>query len=340
MKLPNGYGSIVFLGKKRRRPWAARITVGWNEEKKQVYKYLSYHEKRTDALAALIEYNKSPYDIDKTSITLLDVYNKWSERKFPTLSTSTVHNYKSLFKKCARLYNMPFNEIKTSHLQSVIDEHKYLCRVAVIKVLFSHLYSYAIKNDIVEKDYSIYIDVPAQVKKQQKKPFSLAEISTLWEHKHNFTAQIVLVLLYTGMRVSELLEMKTKNINFEAGYLIGGSKTEAGKNRLIPIHPDIVPILRGLYSPDNEYLLPAQRGGKRMPYSTFRNTMFVPFMEQLKMDHTLHETRHTFISQADRCGINPTILKRIVGHSNGDITLHYTHKETTEIIEEIKKFHY
>ena len=64
MKLPNGYGSVVNLGKKRRRPWAARLTVGWNDEKKQVYKYLSYHEKRTDAFAALVEYNKNPYDLN------------------------------------------------------------------------------------------------------------------------------------------------------------------------------------------------------------------------------------------------------------------------------------
>ena len=58
------------------------------------------------------------------------------------------------------------------------------------------------------------------------------------------------------------------------------------------------------------------------------------------MSHTLHETRHTFISQADRVGLNATILKKIVGHANGDITVHYTHKDITEILEEIKKFHY
>lgn len=339
MKLPNGYGSVVFLGKKRRRPWAARLTVGWNEEKKQQYKYLSYHEKRTDAFAALVEYNKNPYDLDRVSVTFADVFNAWAERKFQTLNKSTADNYKSIYKKCTKLYNMPFSDIKTTHLQEVIDENAHLSRVAILKILFTHLYGYAIKNDIVEKDYSEFIDVPTHGKKIDKTTFTRNEIALIWEHQDELAAQIVLILLYTGMRITELLVMETKNINIDGGYMVGGLKTEAGKNRLIPIHTDIMPFVKANYSENNKYLF-SGKNGKRLPYSTFRSTIFVPLMEKLKMSHTLHETRHTFISQADRCGINPTILKRIVGHANGDITLHYTHKETTEILAEIKKFHY
>lgn len=339
MKLPNGYGSVVFLGKKRRRPWAARLTAGWNDEKKQVYKYLSYHEKRTEAFAALVEYNKNPYDLDNVSITFSDVFNAWSARKFPTLSASTVKNYKSIYNKCTKLYNVPFREIKSTHLQAVIDENKALARVGILKILFAHLYGYAIKNDIVEKDYSQFIEIPTHQKKQTKTTFSLQEVATLWKHKDDLTARIVLVLLYTGMRISELLEMETKNVHIDGGYMVGGVKTAAGKNRIIPIHADIMPIIQEQLLQDKKYLFPA-KSGKRWLYVNFRSYRFTPLMEKLKMDHTLHETRHTFISQADRCGINQTILKRIVGHANGDITLHYTHKETTELLEEMKKFHY
>lgn len=338
MKLPNGYGSVVFLGKKRRRPWAARITVGWNEEKKQIYKYISYHEKRTDAFTALVEYNKNPYDIDTTSVTLADVFNAWSLKKYPTLSKHSADNYSSIFKKCAKLYNMPFREIKSTHLQAIIDENKHLAGVALLKILFSHLYGYAIKNDIIEKDYSQFLEAPAQRQIEQKTPFSLQEVATLWEHKDNLTARIVLVLLYTGMRISELLQMEVENVNLDGGYMVGGIKTDAGKNRIIPIHSDIVPIIKVQLLNNTKYLFPAKRGG-RLAYSTFRAD-FAPLMEKLNMSHTLHETRHTFISQADRCGINSTILKRIVGHANGDITLHYTHKDTAELLTEIKKLHY
>lgn len=339
MKLPNGFGSIVFLGKKRRRPWAARLTIGWSENKKQKYKYLSYHEKRTEALAALIEYNKNPYDLDRVSVTFADVYAAWAERKLPTLGKSTAENYKSVYKKCVKLYDLPFRELKTTHLQEIIDENKHLARVGIIKIFFAHLYGYAIKNDITEKDYSQFVEVPAQRKKKTKTPFTKEEVAAIWEHKDDVSARLVLILLYTGMRISELLEMENINVNIDGGYMIGGIKTDAGKNRIIPIHAEIMPLVKAQFSEGKKYLFSAKLGG-RWSYSNFRTLFFAPFMKKLKMDHSLHETRHTFISQADRCGINQTVLKRIVGHANGDITLHYTHKETAELLEEMKKFYY
>jgi integrase len=340
MKLPNGYGSVVFLGKKRRRPWAARLTVGWNEDKKQIYKYLSYHEKRTDALTALIEYNKDPYEIETVALTFADIYAAWSERKFEEFSKSTVNNYKNIYNKCGKLYDVPFRAIKTAHLQAVVDDYKTLSQVRLFKILFAHLYAYALKNDITEKDYSQYVDIPSpQAAREQKQPYSAEDIATIWENKDAPFADLLLILLYTGMRISELLIMETKNVFIDEGYMVGGLKTEAGKNRIIPIHAEIMPLIKARYNPDNKYLFSAKRGGK-IQYSYFFNEYFTPLMRELNINHTLHETRHTFISQADRCGLNPTILKKIVGHSNGDITLHYTHKDKTELLEEIKKFRY
>ena len=117
MRLPNGFGSIVFLGKKRRRPWAARLTVGWGNDKKQKFKYLSYHEKRKDALAALIDYNKKPYDVDRASVTFAEVFEAWASRKFDELGSHSVRNYKSIYRKCSDLYDLPFRELKTAHLR-------------------------------------------------------------------------------------------------------------------------------------------------------------------------------------------------------------------------------
>ena len=140
MRLPNGFGSIVNLGKKRRRPWAVRLTVGWGADKKQKFKYLSYHEKRKDALEALITYNKRPYDIDRASITFSEVFEAWAGRKFAELGASSVRNYKSIYRKCADLYDLPFRELKTAHLQAVVDANKQLAHVTLLKVLFGQLY--------------------------------------------------------------------------------------------------------------------------------------------------------------------------------------------------------
>ena len=42
MRLANGFGSVVYLGKKRRKPYGARVTVGWTDEGKQKYKYINF----------------------------------------------------------------------------------------------------------------------------------------------------------------------------------------------------------------------------------------------------------------------------------------------------------
>lgn len=339
MRLPNGFGAIVNLGKKRRRPWAARLTIGWGADKKQKYKYLSYHEKRKDALAALIEYNKKPYDVDRASVTFAEVFEAWSSRKFDELGQHSVRNYRSMYRKCEPLYDVPFRELKTSHLQAIVDANKQLAHVNLLKVLFGQLYGYAIKNDISEKDYSQFVEIPTKEKKLEKVPFTSEEVARLWQHVDLPFVDLVLILLYTGMRISELIEMKIENIHLTERYMIGGKKTAAGKNRIIPIHEEIMPLVKAQYSQDKKYLFQSVRGNM-LQYNYFAAKKFTPLMEQLGMSHTLHETRHTFISQADRVGLNGTILKKIVGHANGDITLHYTHKDIAEILEEIKKFHY
>ena len=339
MRMPNGFGSVVNLGKNRRRPWAVRFTVAWGNDKKQKYKYLSYHEKRKDALAALIAYNKKPFDIDRASVTFAEVFEAWAARKFSELGSSSVRNYKSIYRKCADLYEIPFRDLKTAHLQAVVDTNKRLAHVNLLKVLFGQLYGYALKNDICEKDYSQFVEIPTKEKKVEKVPFTSAEVATLWENIDRPFVDLVLILLYTGMRISELIEMKIENIYLNDRYMIGGLKTEAGKNRIIPIHDDIFPLISAQYSPNKKYLFQSVRGNK-LQYNYFAAKKFAPLMESLGMSHTLHETRHTFISQADRVGLNGTILKKIVGHANGDITVHYTHKEVGEILGEIKKFYY
>ena len=68
MRLPNGFGSVYKLSGNRRKPWVARKTTGWtfDEEKQKsypIYAFVGYYESRKEALTALAEYNKDPYDL-------------------------------------------------------------------------------------------------------------------------------------------------------------------------------------------------------------------------------------------------------------------------------------
>ena len=74
MKNPNGYGSVIKLSGKRRRPFAARITTGYDDNGKQIYKYLGYYETRKEAMRELSLYSANPYDIDLKSLTMQNIY--------------------------------------------------------------------------------------------------------------------------------------------------------------------------------------------------------------------------------------------------------------------------
>ena len=338
MRNANGYGSVVKLGGKRRKPYAVRVTVGWSDEGKQIYKYISYHANKREATIALAEFNKNPYDIDTARITFQEIYNTLVEKEFPDLSDKTVKNYKSAYQNCKPLYDMVFKEIKKNHLQGVIDDMESVSMAGVTKLLIQKIYKYAIENDIVTTNYAQYIKLPKKQEATKKNPFTRDEINFIWDNIDKIrNADIVLILLYTGMRVSELLEVEKDNIHLEERYMVGGLKTEAGKNRTIPIHKRILPLIEKRMEQSKSKYLITNKSGSSLSYDNFRKYYMRDFLADTKVEHTIHDTRHTFISEMSRLGIDNLVIKRIVGHSDKDVTEHYTHKNLDDLLEAIDK---
>lgn len=327
---------MIKLSGKRRKPFAVRITTEWTSEGKQKYKYLSYHEKKTEAMLALAEFNKNPYDIDASRITFSEIYEKWSEREYESLSYSSAKGYKSAYKKCSTLDKKVFKELRKNHLQAVIDEITAPSMAEVTKFLFMKLYKYALENDIVEKDYSKFVKLPKKEVAEEKTPFTREEVDYLWNNIENIKyADFTLILLYTGMRISELLEMKKSDIHIDDRYMVGGNKTSAGKNRIIPIHKRIVPLIQKRMEDSQLDCLFLNKRGNKLSYSAFMKSYWNNIVAEFKDEHTPHDTRHTFISEMDRLGVNTILTQRIVGHSNVNVTQHYTHKTIEELIEAV-----
>lgn len=86
MKLPNGYGSVVKMSGKRRKPYMVRKTIGWHLDKEkgrqiQDFIIIGYAETRAEGLKMLAEYNQNPYDVDTAKVTFAEVYERWSKSK-------------------------------------------------------------------------------------------------------------------------------------------------------------------------------------------------------------------------------------------------------------------
>lgn len=337
MRMPSGYGSIIKLKGNRRKPFQVRVTRGWTDEGKQAFVYLGYFEKKDDAINALSEYNSSPYDITKEKITFAEVYGKWSKEHFINISNSAIERYELAFKYCKAIQTTRFKDIRLHHLQGVINDcgKQYPTRKMILALL-NQLSNYALQNDIVDKKYSQFIDVGVNEGKTKRKPFTQEEIDKLFQYSNELEfVDTVLIMIYSGLRVGELLDIKTENVHLEERYMIGGLKTKAGRNRIIPINKKIEPFIRKYYNPQNEYLITNFKG-KKMCYSNYRREKFDNIMEKLEMKHCPHECRHTFASLMDSANANKLCIKRIIGHSSQDITEDvYTHKSLQQLIEAI-----
>lgn len=335
MKNPNGYGSVFKLSGNRRKPWCARITVGWTDEGRQQYKNIGYYEERSEAMIALAQYNNDPYDLDSNKITFAEVYEKWSEEKFPKISDSNIRGYKTSFNKCVLLHKMKFKQIRKMHMQRIINESSqlsYQVRMK-LKTLFSQLYQFGIENDIVEKDYSKFVEAGEQTTKLVRTPFSDAEIETLWRNLDKPYVDSILIMIYSGMRVGELLSIKSANVNIDRQILIGGIKTKASIDRTIPIHDRILSLI----DTSNEYLIVSPTG-KKMSYNNYIQRQFTPLMKELGMNHLPHDCRHTTATKLDNAGVDRTIVKLILGHTSNDVTERvYTHKTPEQLLSAINK---
>ncbi len=334
MKLPNGYGSVIKHKGNRRKPYQVRITVGFTDTGLQKYETLGWFAKREEGLQALSDYHKEPYNIQDKKIKFADLYDIWcKERK--------KHNkpiYASEYKHLKDLYNKQFSTLKPSDLQSAIDNsNKNFPTREKMKILLGLLYGYAMKNEIVTKRQSTFVELGENEKKSKKKPFTQEEIDTLFEKVDTMeNVDTVLIMIFSLIRVGELLTIETVNVHLEERYMIGGIKTEAGKNRIIPISRKIEPFIRSRYNPDNKYLI-CDENGNRITYGTYKKYIFDILMEQLGMEHTPHECRHTGATLLDRAGANKICQKMILGHSLGnDVTdAVYVHKELADLLEAI-----
>lgn len=354
MKNYNGFGGITKLKGKRRRPFWVRITIGWDVtptgKAKQLTKTLGYYASKKDAMQALIEYHAAPMDLTKRDITFSEVYNIWAPKHFEK-KPSTKGVMSSGFKKCAQLHNMKMIDIKTAHIQNVMDSIANTSESTQnsTKTVISKCFIYCMENDILQKNYADFVSITPKKTDISDKFFTTDEIKKIFENldyviqfprgnKENFEMNLtdsIIILLYSGLRIGELLGIKIEDVNLEKGYIqINGTKNKNAK-RVLPIHKDIIEIIkRNMYG---EYLI-SYPDGKPILYQGYLRNFYKHYMAHLGFTVTPHATRHTFVTIANKCGFNEVALKKIVGHSNKDITEHYTHKELSDLIAEMSKF--
>ncbi len=331
----NGFGSIIKLSGNRRKPFAVRITTGWKDGK-QIRKYLGYYPSETEALLALAEYHKSGVNLDLSKLTFGEVFEKWYGRIESKVSKNVLNNHNMARVRLGYLGKKAIKDIKADHLQDWLDnidlspgtKHR-------LKSTMHQVFEYAVKNDILQKNPAKFLEINEKVEKTGA-IFTDEEIKYLWDNaENNIDIQSILILIYTGVRINEMLNLKMENLHLDEGYAIGGSKTTSGKNRIIPFHDKILPIVKERVEKYNCIII--NKNNTPAKYQGF-HVRFKTLMDKLGWDHNIHDTRKTGISIMHRSGIPMETIRVIVGHSGKGVTEQvYLYKEPRELVEAVNR---
>lgn len=365
---PNGSGTVVKLSGRRRKPFCARVTLDErnpiNGEKKQLV--IGTFETYQEALNALSLYSltknntiskKEAMEIDpevyqkvqekmsKKVPTFLDIYYILDKEDFSSLSPHTQNNMHGAIKHLKKLHCLKIDQITLRMIQDVFDEDGSNHGTQVhMKTICTKVFRYAVVNQYIDRndDYTSYIRVPKYEESDMHRPYTINEILAL-KKADTPEAHIMLIFIYTGVRINELLNINRDNIHIDEkcdddgterliSYMITGSKTKAGKNRIVPIHDDIKQYVI-------DELLTSEKRLVDVSYPNFTNrTVLVKVNKLLNTHHTMHDTRKTFATLCQMNNLNVYIRKKVLGHRMNDITFDvYTNESKNRLWTEINK---
>lgn len=320
MRNPNGYGSVVCLdktGKKRRNPWAVKVTVGW-EDGKQKVKYIGYYPSKKEALIGLANFHSQNVNLEAATATFNDVFEMWKSKNEGKLTEKNFNGYCAVYRLVPQLHKKKLKDLKSKHLQDAMDsvDRKYATK-AKLKILIKQMYDLAVMDDLITKNYASNLDV--KVKQEESgKVYTREEITHLWSlADSNELVEDILILIYTGMRVGEALIVNPQtDFHLEDGYFECHGTKNVQSDRPIPIHPDVLPLFQ--QRKDRTSLFVNTRGQKQQ-YRTF-SYAYDKFLKSIGFDHIVHDTRKTCATILYENNIPDSTIKAILGHKQDGVT--------------------
>lgn len=365
---PNNTGTVVKLSGKRRNPYCARvmsderdiitgkkkqICIGTFATREEALNALSiYSLKRSNAITNEEARNLAPDLFEKIQEktqkkipTFKEIYEILDAEEFSKLSNSARKGYKAWIKHFKSIYDRPINNITLADLQFVFDNDGSKNGTQVhMKVLCSKIFEYAVIHQHISRDddYTSYIKIADYKQSTKHFAFDIDEIKKL-QSADTPEAHLLLIYIYTGLRVGELLHINRDNIHIDEkcdddgterliSYIVTGSKTAAGKNRIVPIHNDIKQFVI-------DELIEKEKRLIDVSYEWGFNKNIMPMINNmLNTNHTMHDTRVTFASLCQLYKVDVYARKKILGHKLKDITFDiYTTASKNRLWTEVNK---
>lgn len=375
----NGAGSIYIRKQNKTNPYSVYKTVG-----KHRY-YVGCFPTKEEAEQALLTYSPAAAAVaaKKNILTLERVYNSWKESKgYLKLSESSRQGYNAAWLKLRGIKDYPIADLKTSDYQRIIDyyerPHPEEGAGGVIKVidengnvkmngmgrqkiseglsysalhkvkcLISHLCTFAMRDDLIDRNYGKLLDLPEKDEVTATR-FTDVQLQRIKENIGIIPyCDYIYALCYLNFRISEFLELTSSSygtVKSDTGQLIpflrGGKKTEAGKNRPIPIHPNVQSIVADRLKQGGETLF-CKPDGSPISKNYFNSSCFKPAMEALgfqDLGFTPHSCRRTFSTRMSAAGAREEDIAALMGHADYEVDKkHYINQELKTLYAAVQK---
>lgn len=331
MKLPNSYGSVYKLTGKRRKPYVARVTIDcvYDEVKEdyiQKRKSIGTFKTKAEALEALAAYHDNPYGVLDADMSVQKLWDSIKDNLRVSHERSVVYN--RLFDTyLSSISNMKIKDVKTKHLQQIIDEcEKGYSTKSNLRALFHQIYNYAVQNDIVDKDYADYIKFESEATQIERSVYTSDEIKELWSKSDIEAYAMTLILIHQGMRLKEFRDMRTEDVDYDAMTINIPEAKNKYSIRTIPIHPKTLPLLKQL-----------EKNGK---YTEMNAKQYQYFVDNV-FHHTAYDCRHTFATKAAELNLQTVAIQKIMGHKPDTLLEQvYTHLSIEDLSKVIKQIEY
>lgn len=369
-----GTGSIYLRKDNKSKPYAAASSVTG----KQVY--LGAFATKREAENALKDYEYNP--VNGFNMTLEQLHEKWIKTKaYQKLGDSVKSNYASAYIKLKPLYKRKFRDLRTSDYQYIIDYYdnphhevgaggkmKYLDKngkgtykvtntpkiceglgysaLHKVKCLLTTLYTFAMKEDIVNKDYATFIELPEQEETTATR-FTEVQLELIRQSVGKVPyMDYIYIMCYVNFRVSEFLELtpdRYKVTDSGIHYFVGGKKTDAGKDRIVPVHPKIKNLIQTCIAHSGETIFcrthAGSEFGKAMNKDYFLKYCFRPAMQAIGLgdEYTPHSCRRTFSTRMSAAGAREEDIIALMGHTDYKVDIdHYIIQEVDTLYKAIK----
>jgi integrase len=204
-----------------------------------------------------------------------------------------------------------------------------------------------------EKNMVEFLNIGKEQKSTKHYRFSNSEVDTLWQwSENNEYVQVILMLIYSGVRPGELFNLKVSDVDLEQCFFT----VQKGKNenavRKVPIHDRTLPFFKNWINKNNEYLI-TNLSGRKFNFDTnhgsYTESFFIPLLADMNIlkytneqgeikEHLPDDTRHTFTTMWKEKKLDEAMRRKIQGHSGKGIgEMVYTHFELELLRAELNK---